>query len=193
MPRRSEAYLLEKRLEILTAARRVAQRKGFASTSLRDIAAEVGMSMGSIANHFARKHDIVLFAADRARAARAEALRAVADGADPPARLTSWLADLLTSSGFAEAAVLELDLVAEAHRSADVAAAVRGAAHDTLAALRALGGGGDAVDADDADDRGKLVLALVYGLAVLEVLDLAPGEDAVRITLRSLIDPGGTP
>lgn len=190
MPRRSKAYLLEKRLEILAAARRVARRKGFASTSLRDIAAEVGISMGSIANHFARKHDIVLFAADRARAARAEALRAVLDDPHPSARLTAWLSDLLTSSGFAESAPLELDLVAEAHRSADVAATVRGAAHDTLDTLRSLGGVGD--DAD-MDDRGKLVLALVYGLAALEVLDLAPGEDAVRHTLRSLIEPGGTP
>ncbi len=55
-----------RRLEILRAAARVFRRQGYASTGMREIAAEAELSPGNLYHYFAGKHEILFFCQDRA-------------------------------------------------------------------------------------------------------------------------------
>ena len=59
MPKVSEEHRLAKHDEILEAALRAFERKGFQATSMAEIIAESGMSAGAIYGHFAGKAEIM--------------------------------------------------------------------------------------------------------------------------------------
>jgi AcrR family transcriptional regulator len=59
MPKVSEEHRLAKHDEILNAALRAFERKGFQATSMSEIIAESGMSAGAIYGYFPGKADIV--------------------------------------------------------------------------------------------------------------------------------------
>lgn len=184
MPKRSEAYRLDKKREILAAAKRVALQKGFSLTSLRDIAQEVGMSMGSIANYFAKKQEIIVFAAEQARAARAKDIEAIRDAPNSQEQFLVWVSAALQSPSFAEEAVLDLELVAESFRSDEVKSVVQGNADDLGRALSQLVQDADSLE---ALERGRLLLALYYGLAALNLLDIKPDEKASLHAFQTLL------
>ncbi|HZX03150.1 TetR/AcrR family transcriptional regulator [Kribbella sp.] len=60
MPRLTEARRVARRTEIVAAARRCFARDGFHRTSMADIAAEAGLSVGAAYRHFAGKEELVL-------------------------------------------------------------------------------------------------------------------------------------
>ncbi|HET6737736.1 MAG TPA: TetR/AcrR family transcriptional regulator [Kribbella sp.] len=60
MPRLTEARRVARRTEIVAAARRCFARDGFHQTSMANIAAEAGLSVGAAYRHFAGKEDLVL-------------------------------------------------------------------------------------------------------------------------------------
>jgi AcrR family transcriptional regulator len=75
------------RRQILDAAARLLRRNGYASTSLRDIAAATGMKAGSLYYHFASKEElaetVMVEGIDLVRAAVQKALNARPGDADP--------------------------------------------------------------------------------------------------------------
>ena len=71
-----------RRLEILAAASRVFRRRGFATTGMREIAAEAGLSPGNLYHYFKGKHEILYFCQDRSLEQMLAALRS--------ARLSRW-------------------------------------------------------------------------------------------------------
>ncbi len=75
------------RRQILDAAARLLRRNGYASTSLRDIAAATGMKAGSLYYHFASKEElaetVMVEGIDLVRAAVQKALDARPGDADP--------------------------------------------------------------------------------------------------------------
>jgi len=75
------------RRQILNAAAKLLRRNGYASTSLRDIAAATGMKAGSLYYHFASKEEIaetvMAEGIDLVRAAVKKALAARPTGSDP--------------------------------------------------------------------------------------------------------------
>ena len=75
------------RRHILDAAAKLLRRNGYASTSLRDVAAATGMKAGSLYYHFASKEEIaetvMAEGIDLVRAAVKKALAGRADDADP--------------------------------------------------------------------------------------------------------------
>jgi AcrR family transcriptional regulator len=80
-----------RRQAIVDAALLVARRKGLATTTVRDVAAEMGTSSGLI-HHYFHSMDQVLAAAFE-RAARLDlenVINAVADAPDPPAALAAF-------------------------------------------------------------------------------------------------------
>lgn len=77
MPRVSQAYLDERRRQILEAATACFARDGFHRATMQDIVAESGLSPGAIYNYFASKEDIVEAIAEE-RHRREEALLAAA-------------------------------------------------------------------------------------------------------------------
>jgi AcrR family transcriptional regulator len=75
------------RRQILNAAAKLLRRNGYASTSLRDVAAATGMKAGSLYYHFASKEEIaetvMAEGIDLVRAAVKHALAGRAKDADP--------------------------------------------------------------------------------------------------------------
>ncbi len=59
MPKVTEAYLDNRRQQIIDAAYRCFARKGFHQTTMRDIYAEAGLSPGAIYHYFDSKDDII--------------------------------------------------------------------------------------------------------------------------------------
>jgi AcrR family transcriptional regulator len=59
MPRVSEAHLAARRQQILDAARICFLRNGFHMTSMQDVIAEAGLSVGAVYRYFKSKNDIV--------------------------------------------------------------------------------------------------------------------------------------
>jgi AcrR family transcriptional regulator len=60
MPRITDAHREARRAEIIAAARRCFSRDGFHQTSMPDIAAEAGVSVGAPYRYFASKEEIIL-------------------------------------------------------------------------------------------------------------------------------------
>lgn len=59
MPKVSEEHLEQRRRQILDAARRCFDRKGFHQTSMQDVFTESGLSAGAVYRYFRSKEDIV--------------------------------------------------------------------------------------------------------------------------------------
>jgi AcrR family transcriptional regulator len=59
MPRVSEAHLAARRQQILDAARTCFTRNGFHVTSMHDVIAEAGLSVGAVYRYFKSKNEIV--------------------------------------------------------------------------------------------------------------------------------------
>jgi len=82
---RSGAKIAEKKREILVAASRVFRAKGLHGTGMRDIAAELGMTVGNLYYYFENKHELLAFCQEdaldglRALASRVRALPERAD------------------------------------------------------------------------------------------------------------------
>ena len=59
MPRVSEAHLAARRQQIIDAARACFLRNGFHNTSMQDVIAEAGLSVGAVYRYFPSKYDLV--------------------------------------------------------------------------------------------------------------------------------------
>lgn len=64
MPRVSDDYKEERRLEILGAARACFARSGFAGATLQDVFSESHLSAGAVYNYFKSKRELILAIAD---------------------------------------------------------------------------------------------------------------------------------
>lgn len=192
MPKRSETYMLSKKQQILQAALVVAIKKGLARTSLRDISQEVGMSMGSIANYFSKKQEIIIFAAEQARSARAKEIDALLRSPNPHNDFLEWVSAILKDRSFAKSAVIELELITESFRSIEIRHIVSNNAQTVYEALTQLSQDKN-TDAQTVRERAKIMLALYYGLAALKILGITPRQEEVMRTLQSLTQPGDLP
>ncbi|WP_066363471.1 TetR/AcrR family transcriptional regulator [Herbidospora mongoliensis] len=109
MPRtveQNEALRATTREAVRTAAIRVFARDGFATSNIRDIATEAGLSVGSIYRHYATKHELFEEFLDQA-VAGLHAAAARLGGAGRPLDLvreftTAYLSDLAADDGAAE-------------------------------------------------------------------------------------------
>jgi AcrR family transcriptional regulator len=59
MPRVTEDHLAARRQQILTAAQTCFRRNGFHSTSMQDVIAEAGLSVGAVYRYFKSKDDLI--------------------------------------------------------------------------------------------------------------------------------------
>ncbi len=91
MPRLTEANRAAKRAEIVAAARRCFSRDGFHQTSMPDIAAEAGLSVGAPYRYFASKEEIILELAG-------EAFTAIFEPALRSAEATGGIGELVSEA-----------------------------------------------------------------------------------------------
>src|ERR1700752_1937818 len=112
------------RQKILDAAALLFRRHGYASVTLKDIAARADMQAGSLYYHFDTKEELVeavlAVGVDHAHAATREAVRVLGPGADPLARLRAAIAAhlcvVLSEGAYASANLRILGQVPEAIR-----------------------------------------------------------------------------
>lgn len=100
MPRLTADTSARRRADIIAAALRLFQSKGFQGTSMADIIRESGMSAGSIYSHFASKYDLVASAsaATYARLEKRLASLNVSDADITPSVLINHIALVLEKS-----------------------------------------------------------------------------------------------
>jgi AcrR family transcriptional regulator len=83
VPRVSDEHLAQRRRQILDAARACFTRNGFHATSMQDVIAEAGLSVGAVYRYFRSKNDIVKAIAEETVGAADQALAEIAEH-DPP-------------------------------------------------------------------------------------------------------------
>ena len=108
-------------MQILAAAAQKFASSGYAATSMRDVAAEVGMLAGSIYHHFRSKDDMLVEAYALAVAEIIAATEKALDGKTEPwtrleAACTAHLEALLAETPFAALMPLDLRQIPEATR-----------------------------------------------------------------------------
>ena len=139
MPRVSEEYERTRRHEILAAAAVCFSHQGFSATSMPDIAAEVGLSVGALYRYFSSKEDLFLAVVAERIAVYNEAVFAALDRPGHPIeRLQAALRSLqrLLTSQSPDDARLSLELWARAHDVPALGAWLREARHRRMDALR---------------------------------------------------------
>jgi len=114
----------ERRHVLAAAAARVIAASGIAATTLRDVAAEAGLTTGSLTHYFSDKHELLIFTLQASLEHR-RAAHPRADTGDVVADLRSLLEGVLPISD-----------VARLHWIVSIAFAAEAAADDELAAVQ---------------------------------------------------------
>lgn len=89
MPRLTEETARARRLEIMDATLRAAAVKGLAHTSIADISAEAGLSVGSIYSHFSTRAEIMAAVAADVIPSRVEEVIAESDRIRTPTEIVA--------------------------------------------------------------------------------------------------------
>jgi AcrR family transcriptional regulator len=94
MPRVPESHLTARREQILDAARRCFSRNGFHATSMQDVIAEAGLSVGAVYRYFKSKDELRTAVAEETARSLLEGVAAIA-AHEPPLPLREVFARLL--------------------------------------------------------------------------------------------------
>ncbi|KQV25828.1 MULTISPECIES: TetR/AcrR family transcriptional regulator [unclassified Microcella] len=184
----------ERREQIIGATLRLVARKGFASVTLRDVAAEVGIVHGLIRHYFASRDELVAAAFDHAVTAELASDEAMLAGLDPIAALAAWF-----STTPEDHYLVWIDAWSEAPRNPALAAAVLRHHSDCERILadvirRAVAAG--AASSLDVDADSRMLTALADGMAVqhhaMGMVDAAAADEIVfaAVEARLAIAPG---
>ncbi len=161
----------ERRKQILDATLRLVARDGFASVTLRDVAAEVGVVHGLIRHYFPTREQLVAEAFDAAVSAELALDEEIAETSEPMAALADWLTSTPPEHYF-----VWIDAWSEAARNPHLKAALvrhhRDCERRLARIITRLVEAGRATSADPAFDA-RLLTALIDGIAVqLHVIEL---------------------
>jgi AcrR family transcriptional regulator len=208
MPRVSDAYLEERRTQIVSAAVRCFAREGFHRATMQDIVREAALSPGAIYRYFASKEDIIAAIASRRRAFERGVLREAAaapDVGDALRRLAlAWLGRL-AEPGERAWRRLTVQLWGEALRSRRVMRVVRDGLDEPLAALAALfrraRREGRVSPRLDPDATARVAAAIFQGLVLQQAWDprvdvaayVRAAEAMLDALLRRPSSPRGRP
>ncbi|GIL31717.1 TetR/AcrR family transcriptional regulator [Actinocatenispora comari] len=176
MPRKVDAEA--RRRDVVAALFRVAERDGLARVSLRTVADEAGLNLGSLRHYFASQQELMRFAmqamvdrvGDRLQA-RVDRIRALGDlpAADRVEQATDLLAELLPLDDERRAELtVFLDFTAHARTHPELRdLAVRAATGSRSLARRVVARlAGDSTPADEIELQTERLVSLVDGLGV---------------------------
>jgi len=176
---------------IVAAACACFLRKGYHQTGVRDIAAEAGISLGNLYNHFAGKDAVLAEIAALEAQELAPFVAHLQAAADPVRAVMGFVAAYLDYAARPEHALMTLELVAESVRNPAIALTFAGNREGLLTALSGLLATGAASGGlrrlARPDETAKLVLDLVEGHALRAVLGEAVSDAAGREEVMSFI------
>ncbi|WP_214416265.1 TetR/AcrR family transcriptional regulator [Sphaerisporangium fuscum] len=185
----------ERRQQIAEALWRIASTRGLESASLRDVAAEAGISLGRLQHYFTTKDEMLVFALDhigklseRRVIAR---IRALSGSPSPREVVRETLAEMLPLDDKSRSGILVqiAYFIRAVHDER-----LRATAKEGIPALRAFIAGrlreavqnGQIAPHRDPDDEAMLLIALVDGLTTYVLLEVHTPEEALRLLDRHL-------
>lgn len=198
MPRVSDEHLAARRQQILDAARRCFLRDGFHNTSMQDVIAEAGLSVGAVYRYFRSKNDLVMSIAETAIGTTASVFTEIL-AHDPPLPLISAMERALryVDAEVGEDGVLRIAMQVWAESLRDpalaefVAEKYRGFQQQfTLVAAHAVKAGELPADIDVAA-VGSALFGIVPGYVVQRILTGAPDPAMYLAGLCGLISRSG--
>jgi AcrR family transcriptional regulator len=184
----------ERREQIMNATLSIVARKGFASVTLRDVAAEAGVAHGLIRHYFSNRDDLVAAAFEHAVTAELESYRALLATLDPVSALAAWFATTPEDHY-----LVWIDAWSEAPRNAALAAAVQRHHRDgerILADVIARAVDSGAASSADVTADSRVLTALADGMAVqthaMRLVDSAAADEVVfrAVEAHLAIAPG---
>ncbi len=190
MPKRDESHMAAVRQQILNAARAVFERKGVADAVIADVAAEAGLSVGSIYVHFRSKEDVL-----RTLIEQVDSNAPLFEACQSAPELLRLVESLLKyqdqASSAGQAARTALEVATFARRNADVQAIVsanfedlRAALLDAVQRVARLGG---AIDKPGAQAIGESLLSLLVAAQAQMLIGVSTGTDAKIKSARWLV------
>ena len=175
MPKVPPQYLEARRRGILAAAQRCVSRNGVQGTTMRDICRAANLSPGAIYRYFDGKEQILGALAEQ-RQLQIRGFFGQMESTDSPRALAdavTKLASDLDSSAASDGLRLDLHLWSRALKSSEVAASLGPGLADAVQAVD------DALEPERPAGTGRLIVALLQGLALHKALD--PGLDLDKL------------
>jgi AcrR family transcriptional regulator len=195
MPRVSEEHLAARRQQIVDAARRCFVRDGFHNTSMQDVIAEAGVSVGAFYRYFKSKNDLITSIAEEVIGAAAGMFAELSRHEPPltPAEAVEHAVDFVDRQTGPDGIFrLALQVWAEAMRDPALAefvsakyAQMRG--HFVVLARRAQEAGKLPADADP-ESVGAVLFGTIPGYALQRVLSDGPDKKSYLDGVRALIE-----
>jgi AcrR family transcriptional regulator len=193
MPRVSEAHLAARRQQILDAARTRFIRNGFHQTSMQDVIAEAGLSVGAVYRYFKSKNEIVEAIAEQYATQIGETLEAlVADPRRSLADVMRGAIEIIDSATGADGPLrIAVQVWGEALRDERVAATAnrvytRFRANFVRVAERAVEAG-ELPAGTDPEATGATLFSLVIGYGLQKLLTGGPPLETYQAGLRTLL------
>jgi AcrR family transcriptional regulator len=194
MPRVSTEHLAARRQQIMDAAALCFARNGFHATSMQDVIAEAGLSVGAVYRYFRSKDELRAAIAEQNIGGLAEELAAVARHrpalapADAMARALEIVEPRLGPDGVAQLAV---QIWAEAIRSAElrtfVSAAYERLRDSFVTITRRARDAGHVPPAVDADALGLALFTLMPGYIIQRLITGHPDRATMTAAIRALL------
>jgi AcrR family transcriptional regulator len=199
MPRVSQEHLAARREQILAAARRCFSRNGFHATSMQDVIAEAGLSVGAVYRYFQSKDELRTAVAEETVGAILSELSAVVRH-EPPLPLPEAMARVVDVieprvTGPDPAARLAMQTWSEALRDDELAELV----HEKITAIRSTfealarraQQAGHLPPEPDPVAVGAVLLAVVPGYLIQRMLTGQPDKQTFIAGLRALLPRSG--
>ncbi len=188
--RRANAQLqIDRREEILAAAKRCFSRSGFHGTSMQEICAEAQMSPGGLYRYFPSKEAIIAGIAEQDRADVAEKFRAIVQAPDFFPALAYAARHYIVEESMEEVC-LQTEIKAESRRNPEIAKIYAGIEQEVKAGLlnvlRIAVERGDIPATIDLEIAATMLMALVDGLYWRRAVDPEFDAETVLPTLLSV-------
>ncbi|MFI9238395.1 TetR/AcrR family transcriptional regulator [Streptomyces sp. NPDC053079] len=180
----------ERRRSIAGALWRIASTRGLDGASMRDVAAEAGMSLGQLQHYFRSRGDMLVFALDHINELAAgrirERVRAVGGTPSPRAVLRAIVAEMLPLDDNSRSGVLvQIAYFMQAVHDERL----RRHAKEGVPLLRAMlaeqirqaVGRGEVAADRDPETEAMLLLCLIDGLTSYTLLDVQTPAEAMRL------------
>lgn len=187
MPKRDESHMAAVRQQILNAARAVFDQKGVADAVMSDVAAQAGLSVGSIYVHFRSKEDVL-----KKLIEQADTNVGPFEACQSAAELLAVVETILKAQdGASRANQTALEVAAIARRNPGIQAIVasnfallRSAVHETVARL---GAGNEVLDKPALRAIAEGLLSLLVSAQAEGLIGVPPQIDGKIKSARWLV------